>query len=125
MYQGYASRGHQTYANNAVSTQSQGQLIIMLYDGAIKFIDRAMEGIDSRQIQEAHVNIVKTQKIVNELMVTLNLNTGEVAQQLLSLYQYMYQQLVQANIKKDVQLLSEVKELLIDLRDTWKQIYQK
>lgn len=125
MYQGYASRGHQTYADNAVSTQSQGQLIIMLYDGAIKFIDRAVEGIASRQIQEAHVNIIKTQRIVNELLVTLKLDVGEVAQQLQTMYQYMYQQLVQANIKKDVQILDEVKELLIGLRDAWKQIYQK
>lgn len=125
MYQGYASRGHQVYANNAVSTQSQGQLIIMLYDGAIKFIERAEEGIATRQIQEAHTNIIKTQKIVNELMVTLKVDTGEVAQQLLTLYQYMYQQLVQANIKKDTKLLGEVKELLIGLREAWKQLQQK
>lgn len=125
MYQGYASRGHQVYANNAVSTKSQGQLIIMLYDGAIKFIERAEEGIATHQIQEAHVNIIKAQKIVNELMVTLRVDTGEVAQQLLTLYQYMYQQLVQANIKKDAKLLGEVKELLIGLRDAWKQLNQK
>lgn len=122
MYQGYANRGYQTYATNAVSTQSQGQLIIMLYDGAIKFIEKAQEGIETHQIQEAHTNIIKTQKIVSELMVTLKTDSGEIAQQLLTLYQYMYQQLVQANIKKDINLLSEVKELLVGLRDTWKQI---
>ena len=122
MYQGYGNRGYQAYATNAVSTQSQGQLIIMLYDGAIKFIDKAQEGIDAQQIQEAHTNIIKTQKIINELMVTLKTDTGEIAQQLLTLYQYMYQQLVQANIKKDSDILGEVKELLVGLRDTWKQI---
>ena len=125
MYPGYASRGHQAYANNAVSPQSQGQLIIMLYDGAIKFIERAEEGIATHQIQEAHENIIKTQKIVNELMITLKVDTGEVAQQLLTLYQYMYQQLIQANIKKDVKLLGDVKELLIGLREAWKQLQQK
>lgn len=122
MYQGYANRGYQTYVTNAVSTQSQGQLIIMLYDGAIKFIEKAQEGIETHQIQEAHTNIIKTQKIVSELMVTLKTDSGDIAQQLLTLYQYMYQQLVQANIKKDINLLSEVKELLVGLRDTWKQI---
>ena len=122
MYQGYGNRGYQAYATNAVSTQSQGQLIIMLYDGAIKFIDKAQEGIEAQQIQEAHTNIIKTQKIINELMVTLKTDTGEIAQQLLTLYQYMYQQLVQANIKKDTDILGEVKELLVGLRDTWKQI---
>ncbi|MBQ8993563.1 MAG: flagellar export chaperone FliS [Turicibacter sp.] len=122
MYQGYGSRGYQTYATNAVSTQSQGQLIIMLYDGAIKFIEKAQEGISTCQIQDAHTNIIKTQKIINELMVTLKTDTGEIAQQLLTLYQYMYQQLVQANIKKDADILGEVKELLVGLRDTWKQI---
>lgn len=122
MYQGYGNRGYQAYATNAVSTQSQGQLIIMLYDGAIKFIDKAQEGISNYQIQEAHTNIIKTQKIINELMVTLKTDTGEIAQQLLTLYQYMYQQLVQANIKKDTDILEEVKELLVGLRDTWKQI---
>lgn len=125
MYQGYASRGHQTYATNAVSTQSQGQLIVLLYDGAIKFIERAEAGIATHQVQEAHTNIIKTQKILNELMVTLKVDTGEVAQQLLTLYQYMYQQLVQANIKKDVKLLAEVKELLIGLREAWKKLHQK
>ena len=122
MYQGYGNRGYQAYATNAVSTQSQGQLIIMLYDGAIKFIDKAQEGIEAQKIQEAHTNIIKTQKIINELMVTLKTDTGEIAQQLLTLYQYMYQQLVQANIKKDADILGEVKELLVGLRDTWKQI---
>lgn len=122
MYQGYAHRAYQTYSNNAVSTQSPGQLIIMLYDGAIKFIEKAQEGIETQKIQEAHTNIIKTQKIINELIVTLKTDMGEIAQQLLMLYQYMYQQLIQANIKKDNDILGEVKELLVELRDTWKQI---
>lgn len=118
----YANRAHQAYATNAVSTKSQGQLIIMLYDGAIKFIERAEQAILNHEIEEANTNIIKTQKIINELMVTLNLDCGEVATQLATMYQFIYQHLIQANIKKDLGLLNEAKSLIIELRETWKKI---
>lgn len=122
MYPSHANRAHQTYLNNAVSTKSQGQLIIMLYDGAIKFIEQAQTAIEIGHIEEANKNLIKAQNILNELMVTLNFDAEEISKQLMSLYQFLYEQLIQANIKKDSGLLSSVKEILKDLSETWKKI---
>lgn len=122
MYPSHANRAHQTYLNNAVSTKSQGQLIIMLYDGAIKFIEQAQTAIEIGHIEEANKNLIKAQNILNELMVTLNFDAEEISNQLMSLYQFLYEQLIQANIKKDSGLLSSVKEILKDLSETWKKI---
>jgi len=116
------SRAHQAYANNAVNTKSQGQLIVMLYDGAINFIETAEAAVADRQIEKAHTHIIKAQKIVNELLATLNMDAGETATQLAVLYQYMSEQLVKANMKKDIALLGEVRDMLIELRGTWKEI---
>lgn len=122
MYPSHANRAHQTYLNNAVSTKSQGQLIIMLYDGAIKFIEQAQTAIEIGHIEEANKNLIKAQNILNELMVTLNFDAEEISNQLMLLYQFLYEQLIQANIKKDSGLLSSVKEILKDLSETWKKI---
>lgn len=122
MYPSHANRAHQTYLNNAVSTKSQGQLIIMLYEGAIKFIEQAQNAIEIGHIEEANKNLIKAQNILNELMVTLNFDAEEISNQLMSLYQFLYEQLIQANIKKDSGLLSSVKEILKDLSETWKKI---
>lgn len=122
MYPSHANRAHQTYLNNAVSTKSQGQLIIMLYDGAIKFIEQAQTAIEIGHIEEANKNLIKAQNILNELMVTLNFDAEEISNQLMLLYQFLYEQLIQANIKKDSGLLTSVKEILKDLSETWKKI---
>ena len=122
MYPSHANRAHQTYLNNAVSTKSQGQLIIMLYDGAIKFIEQAQAAIEIGHIEEANKNLIKAQNILNELMVTLNFDAEEISNQLMSLYQFLYEQLIQANLKKDSGLLTSVKEILTDLSETWKKI---
>ena len=122
MYPSHANRAHQTYLNNAVSTKSQGQLIIMLYEGAIKFIEQAQGAIEIGHIEEANKNLIKAQNILNELMVTLNFDAAEISNQLMSLYQFLYEQLIQANLKKDSGLLTSVKEILKDLSETWKKI---
>lgn len=102
--------------------QTQGNLIIMLYDGAIRFISTAQVAIEKKKYAEAHENIVKAQKIVSEFIRTLNFSAGTIANQLLALYEYMLHQLIQANIKKDRSMLEEVKTQLMELRSTWAQI---
>ena len=102
--------------------QTQGNLIVMLYDGAIRFISTAQEAIEKKDYAKAHENIVKAQRIINEFIRTLNFSAGTVANQLLSLYEYMLHQLIQANLKKDPELLEEVKTHLSELRSAWVQI---
>jgi len=99
---------------------SPGKLLLMLYDGMIKYLRNAGEAINNQNISAAHENIVAAQNILVELMATLNMDY-KISESLLALYEFMYNQLVEANIKKDGQLITEVQELVIDLRQTWDQ----
>lgn len=99
-------------------TASPGELILMLYDGAIKFIKQAKMHIENRDIEKAHGAILRAQDIVAELMADLNLDY-EISHQLASLYDFINYCLVQANIKKDKNLLDQCLELLVELRETW------
>lgn len=87
----------------------------------MKFIRLAKKGIENENIEQKNVNIQKAQNIINELMVTLNPEV-EISNQMRPLYDYMNRQLIQANIKNDVEILSEVEGLVSEFRDTWKEV---
>lgn len=110
---------YQRYKHNQVETVSPQQLIIMLYNGAIRFLKLAQAGLDENDIDKCHTNIIKTQDIVFELMNTLDMNQGEISGQLYLLYDYMLTRLLDGNLKKDKQPLAEVEGMLAQLRDTW------
>lgn len=112
---------HQAYQQNSIQTASPGELTIMLYNGCLKFIRLAKKGIENENIEQKNVNIQKAQNIINELMVTLNPEV-EISNQMRPLYDYMNRQLIQANIKNDVEILSEVEGLVSEFRDTWKEV---
>ncbi|SFB21608.1 MULTISPECIES: flagellar export chaperone FliS [unclassified Bacillus (in: firmicutes)] len=114
---------YQSYQQNSVNTATPGELTLMLYNGCLKFIHIAKKAIENKNIQEKNTNIQKAQKIVSELMVTLNHNV-EISKDLLSLYDYMNRRLIEANIKNDIAILNEVEELVTEFRDTWKQAIQ-
>lgn len=109
---------YQTYQQNQVNTASPGELTLMLYNGAVKFIKQAKQAISNNQMEQSNNYIVRVQEIVTELMVTLNMDY-EISQQLMQLYDYMKRRLIEANLKKDTEILSEVEELILDLRQTW------
>lgn len=115
---------YQQYKKNQIDTADQGKLIVMLYDGAIKFLTRAIDSLDSRDaggkdIEMAHVNIIKTQDILTELMSSLNMDVGDISKRLFSIYMYMNNKLIEGNIRKDTKPLKEVREHLEELRDAW------
>ncbi|MFT9598164.1 flagellar export chaperone FliS [Mesobacillus sp.] len=114
---------YQSYQQNSVNTASPGELTLMLYNGCLKFINLAKHAIRSKDIQSKNTNIQKAQKIVQELMVTLNMEL-EVSQNMMSLYDYMNRRLIEANIQNDTAILEEVEVLVTDFRDTWKQVIQ-
>lgn len=114
---------YQSYQQNSVNTASPGDLTLMLYNGCLKFISLAKHAIDQKEIEMKNTNILKAQKIVQELMVTLNMDL-EVSQNMMSLYDYMLRRLIEANIKNDKAILDEVETLVTDFRDTWKQVIQ-
>lgn len=108
------------YLENSIQTATPAQLLIMLYDGAIRFCKIGSEAIKKKDYSTANENLCKAQAIVNEFIVTLDRNTN-VAETLLPLYQYMNAQLVEANLRKNVELVDEVLGYLTDLKETWMQ----
>ncbi|SFJ45471.1 flagellar protein FliS [Halobacillus dabanensis] len=111
----------QAYQNNSVETASPGELTLMLYNGCIKFIKIARKSIENKEIEKKNTNIQKAQKIIQELMVTMNQQYA-VTQQIMPLYDYMNRRLIEANTKNDVEILDEVQGLAEEFRNTWKQV---
>lgn len=114
---------YNSYQQNSVTTASPGELTLMLYNGCLKFINLAKNGIENKDFESKNTNILKAQKIIKELMVTLNMDL-EVSQNMMSLYEYINHRLIEANIKNDVAILREVELFVIEFRDTWKQVIQ-
>ena len=109
------------YNNSKVLTASPAELTLMLYEGAIKFCNIAILAIEKKEVEKAHINIVKTERIIDHLRMTLDMKYP-VAQDFDRIYEYVGRRLLQANIGKDVEILNEVCEHLRSLRDTWKEV---
>lgn len=110
------------YRKHQVETASPGQLIVMLYDAGIRNCRAAQAAIDQRDRDGAAHHLLRAQDIISELMASLNVEAGgELAVNLLRLYEYMYRRLVYANVQKDAAAAKEVENLLAGLRDAWAQ----
>ena len=112
------------YNNNKVLTASPAELTLLLYEGAIKFCNIAMMGIEEKNIQKAHDNIKKAQAIIEELQATLN-HSYIVAEDFDNVYRYIYDLLVQANMHKDKEILERALTEIRGMRDTWKEVMKK
>jgi len=112
------------YKETQVNTANQGKLIVMLYDGAIKFLNIAAENMSSpRTYDVANSNIIKAQDIITELLLSLNMaDGGEIARNLFNLYMFFKKQLLDANISKDPEKIKPIISNLKALRDAWDQI---
>lgn len=108
------------YRNNNLAQAKPEELTLMLYNGLIKFIMRAQDAARNQKIEEAHINIVKSQNIILEFIRTLDMNQ-EVSASLALLYDYLYRRLIDANVKKSDEILEEVLGFAKELRDTWEQ----
>ncbi len=111
------------YNNSKIMTASPAELTLMLYDGAIKFCNIAIVAVEQKDIEKAHNNIVKTERIIDYFRQTLDMKY-EVAQDFERVYSYLGYRLTQANIKKDREILEEVGQHLHTMRDTWKQVME-
>ena len=109
------------YNQNKILTASPAELTLMLYDGAIKFCNIAIMGIEQGDIQKSHTNIMKVQKIIEEFQLTLNFKY-EIANDFNNVYNYLMRRLREANMTKDKAILDEVLEHLHTMRDTWKEV---
>lgn len=109
------------YNQNKILTASPAELTLMLYDGAIKFCNIAIMGVEQNDIQKTHNNIMKVQKIIEEFQITLNFKY-EIANDFNNVYNYLMKRLREANMTKDKAILEEVLEHLHTMRDTWKEV---
>ncbi|WP_408892918.1 flagellar export chaperone FliS [Paenibacillus taichungensis] len=110
---------YEKYRQSAVQT-APSQLLIMLYDGSIRFVKGGIEGIKEQDVQKSNEYFKKAQDIVSELRVSLDYSY-DISHNLSSLYEYVNYLLVEANIKKIVQPAEEALGYLVDLRETWSQ----
>lgn len=111
---------YNVYKNNSVNYASKEQLLLMLLEGAVKFSKIAREAILNGNINQAHTNIIKTENIFMELMATLDINKGgDWAQDIYNIYNFIVQNLTKANLGKDIKILDETIELIIQVKDMW------
>lgn len=115
----YGNNALNAYKNNSVNHSSKEQLLLMLVDGAVRFAKVSRQAILDKDIRKCHENIIKTQNIFTELMVSLDQSAGEWAVQMYKLYDFIKEKLVEANIKKDVKIMDETMVLIEEVRDIW------
>lgn len=108
------------YKEQSINTATAEELTLMLYNGCIKFMNLADAFIEDRNYEQANINLQKAQDIITELNITLNMDIP-ISKNLNQLYEYIEGRLVDANIRKDKGPLQEAKELVTELRDTWKE----
>ena len=115
--------GFNAYQEHAITTQSRGRLIVMLYDGAIRFLRQAIDELNRNDFAAKGRSIGRAQDILYELNTVLDMEKGgDIAQNLRSLYNFMMRHLTQANLKKDARMVQEVIALLEELNQGWKAI---
>lgn len=120
---GYSS--YSNYKEVDVETASGLKLVIMLYSGAVKFLNLAKTGVKDKKLDVANNNIIKAQDIVSELISSLNFDAGEIAHNLYSLYIYINRRLMEANIEKNIEIINEVINLLNTLRSAWDELLKQ
>lgn len=109
------------YNNSKIMTASPAELTLMLYEGAIKFCNIAILAIEQKDIEKAHNNIVKTERIIDYFRQTLDMSYA-VAEDFERVYSYLSQRLTEANMKKDKEIMEEVNGHLRAMRDNWKEV---
>lgn len=117
----YAKQAEQ-YKKNQIETAPPEEILIMLYEGAIRFLMISKKAMNEKNSEKANTNLIKAQHIVREFMDSLDMEIGgDMALSLYRLYEYLHYRLVQANIKKDVAIVDEVLDHLRSLKATWEE----
>jgi flagellar secretion chaperone FliS len=113
----------QEYQKGAVNGASPVQLVIMLYDGALRFMESGKHFMQAKEVEKQNNSLQRAQKIVMELMACLDMhNGGDIAKNLLGLYTYCLEQLVEANLKDDPSGIDRTIRIFSELRESWVEI---
>jgi len=113
---------HSQYRETQIMTASQGKLVVLLYEGTIRFIDSALAALKEKKLDAVNNNLLRAQDIVTELALSINFEAGDLASKMYNLYMYFNRRLVEANIRKDKEPILEVRGMLVSLLDAWKQV---
>ena len=114
----------EAYKRQQIMTATPEALTLMLYNGCLEFIDEGIQGVKEKQWEAANNSLQKAQSIISEFRITLDMDY-EISHQLMPLYNYTYDRLVEGNIKSDVAMLEEAKGIIKELRDAWAQAMKK
>lgn len=119
------NNAYNVYKNNSITYASKDQLLLMIVDGAVKFSKIAREALKEGNVRKAHENLIKTQDIFSELMISLDTNSEEWAKNIFNIYAFIKESLVKANLKKDIEELEKVIPLIEEIRDLWYEVEKK
>lgn len=108
----------EAYRRNQILNAPPEQLTLMLYNGCLKFIDEGISAVEEKKFEDANITLQKAQRIISEFRLTLNMDY-EISHQLMPLYDYVYDRLVEGNMKSDLNQLGEAKTIITELRDAW------
>lgn len=112
----------QAYRDASILTATPEQLVVMLYDGAIRFLRQAEHALAEGAFEHAHNKLGRGEAIIDELLATLNMEVGEISERLQAIYVFCKRCLVEARLRRDPQKIAQVVVLLADLREAWAQI---
>ncbi len=112
------------YRRQQILNAPPEQLTLLLYNGCLKFMDEGIEAIEGKKYEDANTSLQKAQRIISEFRLTLNMEY-EISHQLLPLYNYVFDRLVEGNIKSDTSKVTEAKEIITELRDAWVEAMKK
>ncbi|GAA0115847.1 flagellar export chaperone FliS [Clostridium senegalense] len=119
------ANGYNAYKNNSINYASKEQLLLMLLDGAVKYAKIGRQAILDKDIKKKHENLVKTQDIFYELMISLDRSTNlQWIDGLSSVYEFINNRLMEANIKSDIKIIDEIIPLIEDIRSMWNDAYK-
>jgi flagellar protein FliS len=114
----------QAYQRTQTETASPGELVVMMYKGAIRFLGAARLCLEQRDLEGTNRQVLRAQEIILELMISVDVNVGPVGRNLFDLYEFMHGHLVKANVRKNGQMIGEVEQMLRELVPAWEQAIQ-
>ncbi len=119
-------KAQQAYKTTSIQTASQGRLIVMLFEGAIRFMNQFAEAARERRIEEAHTNSIKAQRIMTELLLALDHSKGgDVSRIIERAYEDIRNRMVLSNVRKDVGMVEGIVKDLDSFRVTWTEVFKK
>ena len=114
----------EAYKRPQIMTATPEALTLMLYNGCLKFIDEGIQSVKDQKWEDANTSLQKAENIISEFRITLDMDY-DISKQLMPLYNYTYDRLVEGNMKSDVTMLEEARSIIKELRDAWAQAMKK